>query len=44
MRFNHILRCTASAAVVGAVAFDFAAAAAAQDGPTTIDDIIVTAQ
>jgi len=44
MRFNHILRCTASAAVVGAVAFGFAGAAAAQDGPTTIDDIIVTAQ
>ncbi|WP_296174544.1 TonB-dependent receptor [uncultured Brevundimonas sp.] len=44
MRFNHILRCTASAAVVGAVAFGFAGAAAAQDGPTTVDDIIVTAQ
>ena len=44
MRFNNILRCTASAAVVGAVAFGFAGAAAAQDGPTTIDDIIVTAQ
>ncbi|WP_312782709.1 TonB-dependent receptor [Brevundimonas sp.] len=44
MRFNHILRCTASAAVVGAVAFGFAGVASAQDGPTTIDDIIVTAQ
>jgi outer membrane receptor protein involved in Fe transport len=44
MRFNTILRCTASVAVVGAVAFGFAGAAAAQDGPTTIDDIIVTAQ
>ena len=44
MRFNNILRCTASAAVVGAVAFGFAGAASAQDGPTTIDDIIVTAQ
>ncbi|HUH22650.1 MAG TPA: TonB-dependent receptor [Brevundimonas sp.] len=44
MRFNNILRCTASAAVVGAVAFGFAGAAAAQEGPTTIDDIIVTAQ
>ncbi|WEK57269.1 MAG: TonB-dependent receptor [Candidatus Brevundimonas phytovorans] len=44
MRFNNILRCTASVAVVGAVAFGFAGAASAQDGPTTIDDIIVTAQ
>ncbi len=44
MRFNNILCCTASAAVVGAVAFGFAGAASAQDGPTTIDDIIVTAQ
>ncbi|MGH7018615.1 MAG: TonB-dependent receptor, partial [Brevundimonas sp.] len=44
MRFNNILRCTASAAVVGAVAFGFAGAAAAQEGPTTVDDIIVTAQ
>jgi iron complex outermembrane receptor protein len=44
MRFNNILRCTASAAVVGAVAFGFAGAASAQEGPTTIDDIIVTAQ
>ncbi|MEN5170509.1 TonB-dependent receptor [Brevundimonas pondensis] len=44
MRFNHILRCTASAAVVGAVAFGFAGAASAQEGPTTVDDIIVTAQ
>ena len=44
MRFNNILRCTASAAVVGAVAFGFAGAASAQEGPTTVDDIIVTAQ
>ena len=44
MRFNNILRCTASAAVVGVVAFGFAGAASAQEGPTTIDDIIVTAQ
>src|SRR5690606_30194029 len=44
MRFHTILRCTASVAVVGAVAFVFAGAAAAQDGPTTIDDINVTAQ
>ncbi|MBK1969781.1 MULTISPECIES: TonB-dependent receptor [Brevundimonas] len=44
MRLNHILRSTASAAVVGAVAFGFAGAAAAQEGPTTVDDIIVTAQ
>lgn len=44
MRLSHRLRHTASAAVVGAVAFGFAGAAAAQDGPTTVDDIIVTAQ
>jgi len=44
MRLNHILRCTASVAVVGVAAFGFAGAAAAQDGPTTVDDIIVTAQ
>lgn len=44
MRRANLLRCTVSAAVVGAVAFGFAGAAAAQDGPTTIDDIIVTAQ
>ncbi|MBN9481281.1 MAG: TonB-dependent receptor [Bordetella sp.] len=44
MRLNHILRCTASVAVVGAAAFGFAGAAAAQEGPTTVDDIIVTAQ
>ena len=44
MRFNTILRCTASAVVVGAVAFGFAGAASAQEGPTTVDDIIVTAQ
>ena len=44
MRFNNILRCTASAAVVGVVAFGFAGVASAQTGPTTIDDIIVTAQ
>ncbi|GAA0649491.1 TonB-dependent receptor [Brevundimonas lenta] len=46
MRFTNILRTTVSAAVVGACAFGFAGAAAAQDqeGPATIDDIIVTAQ
>ncbi|NJC40239.1 outer membrane receptor protein involved in Fe transport [Brevundimonas alba] len=46
MRLTNLLRTTASAAVVSAVAFGFAGAAAAQDqqGPTTIDDIIVTAQ
>ena len=44
MRRANLLRCTVSAAVVGAVAFGFAGVAAAQDGPTTIDDIIVTAQ
>ena len=44
MRLTQILRCTASAAVVGAVAFGFAGVAAAQDGPSTVDDIIVTAQ
>ena len=46
MRLTQILRCTASAAVVGAVAFGFAGVASAQDqdSPTTVDDIIVTAQ
>ncbi|HYC98233.1 TonB-dependent receptor [Brevundimonas sp.] len=46
MRLTNLLRCTASAAVVGAVAFGFAGVASAQDpeGPTTVDDIIVTAQ
>ena len=46
MRLNNLLRCTASAAVVGAVAFGFAGAASAQDqdGATTVDEIIVTAQ
>jgi len=44
MRLNHILRCTASVAVVGVAAFGLVGAAAAQDGPTTVDDIIVTAQ
>ena len=44
MRFNHILRSTASVAVVGVAAFGLVGAAAAQDGPTTVDDIIVTAQ
>jgi outer membrane receptor protein involved in Fe transport len=47
MRLTNLLRSTASAAVVGAVAFGFAGAASAQDnqqGPTTVDDIIVTAQ
>lgn len=48
MRLTNLLRSTASAAVVGAVAFGFAGVASAQtapqDSPTTIDDIIVTAQ
>jgi outer membrane receptor protein involved in Fe transport len=44
MRRHNLLRCTASAAVMGAVVFGFAGVAAAQDGPTTVDDIIVTAQ
>lgn len=46
MRLTNLLRTTVSATVVGAVAFGFAGVAAAQDqeGPTTIDDIIVTAQ
>lgn len=48
MRRTTILRTTVSAAVVGAVAFGFAGVASAQDAvqgqPTTIDDIIVTAQ
>lgn len=48
MRLTNLLRTTASAAVVGACAFGFAGPAAAQtppqESPTTIDDIIVTAQ
>ena len=48
MRLTNLLRTTASAAVVGACVFGFAGAASAQDTlqdqPTTIDDIIVTAQ
>lgn len=47
MRLTQILRCTASAAVVGAVAFGFAGAASAQAQDSTtssVDDIIVTAQ
>jgi iron complex outermembrane receptor protein len=48
MRLTNLLRTTASAAVVGAVAFGFAGVASAQEGPqeraTTVDDIIVTAQ
>ena len=46
MRLTNLLRTTVSAAVVGACAFGFAGAASAQDqdGPQTIDDIIVTAQ
>jgi iron complex outermembrane receptor protein len=47
MRLNQILRATVPAAVVGACAFGLAGAAtaqSAQDGPATIDDIIVTAQ
>jgi len=41
---NRYLRTTVSAAVVGAAVFGFAGIAAAQEAPTTIDDIIVTAQ
>ena len=44
MRRIHHLRTTVSAAVVGAAAFGLAGAAAAQDAPATVDDIIVTAQ
>lgn len=46
MRTNPSLRYTVSAAVIGAVAFGMAGAAAAQDqdGPTVVADIIVTAQ
>ena len=45
MRLTQILRCTASVAVVGAVAFGFAGTASAQDGQaSSVDDIIVTAQ
>jgi outer membrane receptor protein involved in Fe transport len=48
MRLTNLLRTTASAAVVGAVVFGFAGVASAQtapqEGPTSIDDIIVTAQ
>ena len=46
MRLTNLLRTTVSAAVVGACAFGFAGAASAQDqdAPSTIDDIIVTAQ
>lgn len=48
MRLHNLLRSTASAAVVGAVAFGFAGAASAQStpqaGPSTVDDIIITAQ
>lgn len=48
MRLTNFLRTSVSAAVVGACAFGFAGVASAQsasqDGPATIDDIIVTAQ
>lgn len=44
MRLHKILLSTASAAVVSVGAFGFAGVAAAQDTPTTVDDIIVTAQ
>jgi len=46
MRFTNRLRYTASALVVGAVAFGFAGVASAQDqeAATSVDDIIVTAQ
>ncbi|WP_395942647.1 TonB-dependent receptor [Brevundimonas sp.] len=41
---NRYLRTTVSAAVVGAAVFGFAGMAAAQEAPSTVDDIIVTAQ
>lgn len=46
MRLVKLLRTTASAGAVAAVAFGFAGAAQAQDGQdaATVDDIIVTAQ
>ena len=48
MRLTQSLRHSVSAAVVGAVVFGFAGAAAAQSqdnaSPTSVDDIIVTAQ
>ncbi|MDZ4364928.1 TonB-dependent receptor [Brevundimonas sp.] len=45
MRFTNRLRYTASALVVGAVAFGFAGVASAQDQEaTSVDDLIVTAQ
>ena len=47
MRLTQVLRCTASAAVVGAVAFGFAGVASAQDQDnqtSSVDDIVVTAQ
>ena len=48
MRLTNLLRTTVSAAVVGACAFGLVGAASAQDAsqdqPSTIDDIIVTAQ
>ena len=44
MRRMQHLRTTVSAAVVGAAAFGLAGAAAAQNTPQTVDDIIVTAQ
>lgn len=43
MRFNTRLRTTVSAVAFGA-AFSIAGAAVAQDAPTSVDDIIVTAQ
>ena len=48
MRLTQLLRSTTSAAVVGAAVFGFAGAASAQtsgqDSPSSVDDIIVTAQ
>ncbi|OYW35109.1 MAG: TonB-dependent receptor, partial [Brevundimonas sp. 12-68-7] len=45
MRLVNLLRSTASASAVAAVAFGFAGAAQAQDGQaSSVDDIIVTAQ
>ncbi len=46
MRLTNLLRATVSCSVIGACAFGLVGAASAQDqdGPTTIDDIVVTAQ
>jgi len=43
-RMHHLTTTVSVAAIVGAAAFGLAGAAAAQDAPATVDDIIVTAQ